>query len=251
MNTPFAEALLAPGAAVPQGWVAHNGSDPLPRFNVYRNNVVVSLMQALRDTFPVLADVVDDAVFDAWAHGYLLAHPPSSPVLTLYGEHFADFISPLIDAKQPWLSDLARLEIARIQVFHAEDVPPIDSAELMALTHMPELLENTRLALGPAVQVVRSSGPVFDIWATPSHTDNHAQSVLVTRELWEPVVILIDEATAVFIEALQGDLPLGQAIEHASEHNPAFDLVQALALLIRQQCISHITLPDHHFKDTP
>mgnify|MGYP001390820627 CR=1 FL=1 len=43
----FAAALLDAERAVPSGLVAWNGSDPARRFAIYRNNVVVSLVDAL------------------------------------------------------------------------------------------------------------------------------------------------------------------------------------------------------------
>lgn len=39
----WSTALLNPELEVPEGVVIWNNSDPLPRFNVYRNNIVVSL----------------------------------------------------------------------------------------------------------------------------------------------------------------------------------------------------------------
>jgi Putative DNA-binding domain len=50
----FARALLDIARRVPAGLVAWSGSDPGPRFAVHRNNVRVSLVAALADTFPVV-----------------------------------------------------------------------------------------------------------------------------------------------------------------------------------------------------
>ena len=49
----WAQALLAPAFPTPTDLVTHNGSDPTRRLDVYRNNVVVSLVDALASTFPV------------------------------------------------------------------------------------------------------------------------------------------------------------------------------------------------------
>ncbi len=247
-QTRFARALLDPSAPVPEGWVAHNGSDPLPRFNVYRNNVVVSLMQALRDSFPALAAEVGAPSFDAWAIDFVRQHPPQQPVLAWYGDGFADFLQAFLPPAQHWLCDLARLEMARIHAYHAADIPPSDGAALLALTAEPERLEHTQLHLRPGVAVVRSDGPVFNAWARQQgHPINqrsaHGQSVLVAREGWDVVVVAIDTGTAEFVRGLQQGLPLGPAWEHASTHAPTVDLVDALAVLIRQGCLSHITPP--------
>lgn len=47
----FAQALLNPAQSCPPGLTTWNGSDPARRFAVYRNNVIVSLVDALADTF--------------------------------------------------------------------------------------------------------------------------------------------------------------------------------------------------------
>ncbi|HSO45483.1 MAG TPA: DNA-binding domain-containing protein, partial [Rhodoferax sp.] len=50
----FAQALLNPHMPCPGGLTTCNGSDPATRFAVYRNNVTVSLIDALADTYPVV-----------------------------------------------------------------------------------------------------------------------------------------------------------------------------------------------------
>lgn len=249
----FAQGLLNPGAPVPSGWVAHNGSDPLPRFNVYRNNVVVSLVQALRDSCPALVAEVGTETFDAWALRFVRTHPPEHPVLALYGHglyghSFAQALTPHLRPEQRWLADLARLDMARIQAFHAADAAPSDGTDLWPLTSEPERLAATRLHLLPGVAVVCSSGPVFDTWArhhghaVPCRAPQ-AQSVLIAREAWDVAVIAIDHGSALWIQGLLQGLPLGHALAYAQEQDADVDLAQALALLIRQGCLSHITPP--------
>ena len=49
----FAAALLDPDLPAPAGLTTWNGSDPARRFRVYRNNVIISLIDALADSFEV------------------------------------------------------------------------------------------------------------------------------------------------------------------------------------------------------
>ena len=69
----LALALLDPGAACPPGLRSWNGSDPGARFAVHRNNVVVSLIDALADGFPVTQELVGEAFFRAMARVHVLA----------------------------------------------------------------------------------------------------------------------------------------------------------------------------------
>ncbi|MCF5131895.1 HvfC/BufC N-terminal domain-containing protein, partial [Pseudomonas sp. PA-6-4F] len=81
----FAEALLAPQAACPEGVFSSNGAEPASRFAVYRNNVHSALINALAAAYPVARQLVGDEFFRAMAGLYAQAHPPTSPLISEYG----------------------------------------------------------------------------------------------------------------------------------------------------------------------
>lgn len=110
---------------LPPGVTAAHPAEAARRFAVYRNNVAVSLGQALGRRFPVIQRRVGDEFFAALARAYLAADPPRSPVLMEWGAGFADFLAgfrPL--AGWPFMADVARIEWARGLAFHAADAPP-------------------------------------------------------------------------------------------------------------------------------
>jgi hypothetical protein len=74
----FAASLLDRARPAPRGISAWNGSDPAVRFDVFRNNVIVSLVGALADTFPVTRELVGDDVFYAMSRCFVAAEPPRS-----------------------------------------------------------------------------------------------------------------------------------------------------------------------------
>ena len=238
----FARALLDPALPVPPGWGTRQGHDATARMNVYRNNVVFTLVQALRDTFPVLAYWVGQAQFDAWALEFVRTQAPAHPVLAFYGAAFPSalvaHLDRHLDAPQAHLADLARLEFARIEAFHAQDDAPMDPTVLATLLSDPERLAQVRLPLS-------SSGPIFDLWAAQQNTSDSAappvrtegQSVLVAREGWDVVVLRIDAASARFYAELQAGHTLAQALDEAFNTSAEFDPGTALALLLRQGCI--------------
>ena len=90
MNTQakFAAALLDPACPCPSGLKTWTGGDPARRFQVYRNNVVASLIDALADTFPVTLELVGDTFFRAMAGVFVRGCPPRSPILAFYGDDF-------------------------------------------------------------------------------------------------------------------------------------------------------------------
>jgi hypothetical protein len=81
----FAAALLNPAHPLP-AQMQH-------RFAVYRNNVVVSLTEALRAGFPVVETLVGPRFFAAMAVAFLRQHPPKGRLVMLYGDALPQFIA--------------------------------------------------------------------------------------------------------------------------------------------------------------
>src|ERR1700685_1030803 len=125
-ETPFAQALLDTALPIPTGITAHNAAIPTRRFAVYRNNVAVSLVNALKSRFPVVEKIVGEEFFAAMARVFVLERPPSTPLLATYGDEFAAFIATFDPARElVYLADVARLEAARTRAYHAADATPV------------------------------------------------------------------------------------------------------------------------------
>ncbi|THF63310.1 HvfC/BufC N-terminal domain-containing protein [Pseudothauera rhizosphaerae] len=255
-QTEFAAALLDAGLPCPPGLVAWNGSDPALRFAVYRNNVVVSLVDALADSFPVTRALVGDDFFGAMAQVYVTAAPPRSRLLAFYGEGFADFVAAFPPAAAlPWLADVARLEMLRVRVCHAADAEPLPDAELAALLGDPGRLPLLRLVLHPALGVLRSPHAVVDLWAAHQVEEvdlsavdpASAQAALVVRAGGEVYVVALPAAAAAFIERVQAGATLGDAFAVAE---PGLDAADALATLLRWRAIVAIGEggPEHEWQ---
>ena len=91
-QTAFRKGLLDPGLPAPEGLQNPDGAQATKRFDVYRNNVAVSLSDALEAAFPVVRKLVGDEFFRAMAGVYLRKFPPSSPLMMFYGEHLPQFL---------------------------------------------------------------------------------------------------------------------------------------------------------------
>ncbi|MDZ4255109.1 MAG: DNA-binding domain-containing protein, partial [Sulfuritalea sp.] len=153
----FAEALLAAEPVCPPGLTTWNGSAPEKRFAVYRNNVIVSLIDALADSFPVTQELVGEAFFRAMARQFVRENPPRSPVLALYGDGFAEFIAAFPAAAElAYLADVARLELLRVQAWHAADAEPLAAQHMGRLLGDAEALPQIRFALHPSLRILRS-----------------------------------------------------------------------------------------------
>ena len=244
----FAHCLLQEAFACPPGLRSWNGSDPAQRFAVYRNNVTVSLTDALADTYPVTQALVGEEFFRAMARLFVRAAPPRSPVLALYGHGFADFIEGFAPAASlPYLADLARLEMLYVQAYHAADATPVPLAELAGLLGDENALAGVRFTLHPALQLLRSNYAVVSLWAAHQEQaavdslsavePNRGEAALLMRQGLAVEITLIEAGAAEFIDNLRSNATFAAAADTAT----SFDLGAALALLLRCGAITHFT----------
>ena len=248
----FADKLLAAQASCPPGLSTWNRSDPGRRFAVYRNNVMVSLIDALADTFPVSQALVGEAFFRAMAAVFVRANPPHSPVMAHYGQGFAEFIEGFpAAAGLPYLADVARLELLRVQAYHAADATSVSRAALALLLADPERLPGARFALQPSLCYLVSNHAVVSLWAAHQSEDVDAavrvvdiaqpECALLIRVGLDVEIRRIATGTATFIRHLHEGLALGDAAGRAMAADPAFALTDALALLVGVGAITAIT----------
>ncbi|TDP84568.1 putative DNA-binding protein [Aquabacterium commune] len=250
----FAAALLDPDLPCPAGLTVWNGSDPTRRLAVHRNNVVVSLVDALADTFPVTQQLVGEDFFRAMARAFVLQSPPTSPVMVFYGEALPDFIADFGPAQAlPCLADMARLEMARVRACHAADAPLLTQAGIdMALSHAGRV-DELRLVCHPSVALCQSRHAVVSLWA--AHQDEaqldqlasldlaQPESALVLRQALDVVVVPVPHGAAQFTQALLAHQGLAQAAAHAVAADAHFNLTETLRLLLAQGAITSIFQP--------
>jgi hypothetical protein len=173
----FAAALTDPALPPP---------DLDPRgFAVYRNNVAVGLTKALEARYPVTRRLVGDGFFRAMAGAYIAGNKPQSAVLIHYGVDFPAFIASFGPAAElPYLPDVAALENAWLEAYHAAEAEPLALPALAKVA--PERLESLRFFLHPAVRVLRLASPAASIWAAHQGAGEPA-----APEVWVPEDALV------------------------------------------------------------
>ena len=233
----FAEALLDPARPVPEGITSVRGETDAARFAVYRNNVHVGLTGTLAKRFPVVRRLVGEEFFAGMARVYAGRYKPASPLLFEYGDRFADFIERFEPARElTYLADVARVEAAWTNAYHAEDARPLTVGDLSALE--PDALCGTRLVPHPASSLIASLHPVGSIWAAHQNEiveavrNWRAEAVLVTRPALEVSVHVLPSDGAAFAEALFAGAALGDAAGRTAASDPGFDFGAALVGLV-------------------
>jgi hypothetical protein len=238
LHNSFAAALLDPDRPVPSGLTLHGATVPAKRFAVYRNNVVVSLVNALRTRFQAVERIVGGEFFAGMARIYATTHPPRSKLLVRYGDEFAAFIErfpPAADLR--YLPDVARLEAARTRAYHAADAAPLDVGRLAQLPSPS--LPSLRLMLHPSVEVVRSRHPIVTIRAMNAGElplgpidEDAAEDALVVRPAFVVQVQSLPPGGAAFLLAIERGATLGEAAGAAAADDSRFDLSFILAGLL-------------------
>jgi len=245
----FGRALLDPQAPVHFSASIENGATPARRFAVHRNNVVAGLIKTLQARFPVVVKTVGEEFFAAMARVFVAETPPRTPILTTYGDEFADFIGAFEPARElAYLADVARLEAARTRADHAADAVPVDTGRFAALD--PDAVSDIRINLHPSVEIIRSPHPIVTIWAMNAGAqelapikDWRGEDALVVRPHLDVEVRLLPPAGATFLLALGAGGTIGEAAEAAFTEHPEFDLSRNLAELMSSGVAVEIIVP--------
>jgi hypothetical protein len=182
---------------------------------------------------------VGEEFFRAAAQRYAGSEPPGSPVLTEYGAGFARFLERFEPAASlPYLPDVARIERAWIEAYHARDAPTLDPAALERLAG--DRVRGIRFAAHPSLRVVRSGYPSLTIWrmnvadGVPEPIDpaSGGEDALLVRPGAEVVVRWIPPGGAQFLEALAHGEPLGAAAQATQRDHADFDVAAHLSELL-------------------
>ena len=234
----FTDALRNPEFGIPDTIGKTNGQPSTKRFNVYRNNVTVSLTETLSAGFPVVTQLVGEEFFSAMARVYIEHNIPTSPVMMHYGKTFPGFIASFEPAQSlPFLSDVAKIEFTWTQSYNALDAEPIGIEKLGEID--PEKLMNTKFEIHPSLYMIHSEFPALSIWNAHhqenteellSNLENNPEYGIMLRPQLKVETLMLLPQIFAFIKALQEGHNLGAATEKLGD-NAEQDLGGSLKLL--------------------
>ncbi len=241
----FRDALLAKGTALDRHVVPAEGID------IHRNTVLVSLKTALRDTFPVVWQLVGEGFFLYAAEEFIHTHPPARPRLADYGGEFPAFLADFPPGRSlAYLPDVARLEWLMARAIGAEDTIPLrpDALTGIAAGETPRLTFH----FDPSIAYLESPWPVDAIWranqpgvADASVSLDGGGGFFEIRRHEDLVEMrALTGAAFAFREALSGGATLETATEAARDAHPAFPLAEALRDLFRDVAICGLALAE-------
>lgn len=230
------------GGALPQGLTARVPAEAERRFNVYRNNVTVSLCGALAARFPVIERLVGHDFFGQMARLYIDLERPSTPLLWQWGRGFPAFLEafPPLQA-YPYMADVARIEFQRGIAFHAADHSPISAEELAAADPQSLVIE-----LHPSLAILSLDHPAVSIWSAnqpgrvPGAIPPLAEIAMIYRDpSFDVPVRAITSGDTAMIGAIVGGRPLLDAAQVGLTADPTHDAPRLLHDLLAAGLITN------------
>jgi len=156
-----------------------------------------------------------------------------------YGADFPEFVAGFEPAAPPpYLADVARIERAWSEAYHAAEATALAPEALAAIPS--DRIAEVRLAVHPSLRIVRSRWPAITIWHMnvgdgvpgPVDLESGGDDALVVRPDAEVAVRAMPGGGAEFVAALAGGRTLAEAVESAAIADSRFDLAANLAALV-------------------
>lgn len=227
------------------------------RLNIYRNNVSISLRNALKAVYPVIHKLVGEAFFNAMASEYIARHPSRSGNLHDFGGQLPDFIAGFAPAGDlVYLADVAKLEWAYHRVFHAGNSQPLDIQKLQQV-HTANY-GDLCFTLSPASRLVHSPYPILRIWQANQDSglspdaingasdtislDEGATFILVLRTGLDIEFQILSPAEFAFLGAFSQRENFFVACDKANQLDAGCDVGKLLQKHIISQAICDFTL---------
>ncbi len=231
--------------------VRANGLSGARRLQVYRNNMLASLGEALAAVYPLIRRLVGEEFFGCAAREYIRMHPSRSGNVHDFGHAFPEFLSDFRGAAAlPYLADVARLEWAYHEVFHAAERPPLDPRRIAEVSEdaQPSLC----FVLQPAARLLASPYPVLRIWqvnqagyagAAEVNLDEGGIHLLVRQRQLEIEFWTLGAGEFALLSRLADDDTLGDAVAAALAVEPELDVGAVLARHVAAATLIDIRLP--------
>jgi len=212
--------------------VGDSAFEPAQRLQLYRNNLVIGLTDALATVYPVVHRLVGEDFFRVISREFIPAQPPRQAALHDFGKAFPEFIRSFEPASSlPYLADVAQLEWAWHEAYHAADAPGLDATQLQQVPR--EQQAELCFRLHPAVRLLKSDFPIHRIWQVNQEGDTGNQvvnldeggaCVIIIRPRLDVFIQTIPEAEWQFLCSLGYGDSLDDSLKGAFSIDPQFNL---------------------------
>lgn len=223
-----------PAPAALTASIVADGLSPERRLAIHRNHYAQTLVEALAGVFEAVRALVGSEYFDAFALRFARAEPAAGPCLFEYGAAFPAAIAaaPGMEA-HGYVADVARLEWAMHESFHAPAAAPLSPSRLTAIPS--ENMAGARLRLHPTVRLHQAEIPTGQLWraardgaVSPEVLQGDPARILLSRPALDVSMEILSEGRYALLAAIKDGEPLGQAVAAATSADPTFDFGEEL-----------------------
>jgi hypothetical protein len=243
--------------AIPDFIASHySDSEAVARFNIYRNNIVENLKNALRLTFPGIWKLIGEECANSVAHAFV-QHQTNWPVtgcLDDWGEGFIEFLGTIPELEDLYyLKDFALYEWHCHVIYCAQDaVNNISRRVEEKLAAVPEeLIDRLKFDFIPACYLYQSCFPIQQIEAVVLHPE--IEQVNLSEAGAYGIIVKIDfivethwldEKDWLFVKKLYSGMIFGEAVADGMKEASDFDLTAVISKILQMKIIQGIILPE-------
>lgn len=202
---------------------------PVERLELYREQFWLRHTSSLVEDFPGVSGILGHQAWEPLVEGYLTAHPPQSFTLRDLGRDFPAFVEAQHTlAHHQLCSDMARLELAYLEIFDAEDAAPVTPQAVANIAESD--WERARIEFHPAVRLLKTAYPVAalrrQLIEAPAHAERpplptpEAECLLLFRRELGLFHEQISEGAYALLTALTRRVPLVAACTQAQREVP-------------------------------
>jgi hypothetical protein len=196
---------------------------PVEQLDIYREQFWLRHTSSLVEDFPGLGGILGQRDWEKLAEQYLQEVAPDSYTLRDLGARLPELIERATWLPhQPLCLDMARLELAYIEVFDAPDTSPLAPERLTAIPE--DTFAEARLVIAPSVRLLAVRYPVADLRrklrtegdepvAIPDGGPQHLVVYRRDLRLWD---MPVSPVAFTFLAALASGNSLGSAAEAAA-----------------------------------
>ncbi len=232
----FVEALMSPDYHT-------DVLTPANHLSIYRNTISSSLIETMKTTYPLTLALLGDDFFVMTAKEYMRQYPSRSGNLYDYGEYFSDFLAgyqPVHDLI--YLAEVAEFEWASHVIYLAPNHPPFAT---QSLSHFePEQQEHLRFLLHPACWMRKFHFPILQIvdlcklnQKESINLHGGGVNLLIIRRELDLSLVALETADFLFLQALNLNSTLSEALEAAMQVDPEYPLSEKLPAFIASKVL--------------
>lgn len=211
------------------------GADPSARIAAYTEGYPARVTEALRESYPALANIVGDGSLAGLSQRYRAVLRDEPRNLNDVGADLPAFLrGDRLTEQLPFLPELAALEWAMTRSFHAPAGDRFDPIECKSWSL--EDWQRAQIRFQPGLALLRSNWPLCALHATRNRQrdeidvdlERGCECVLVYRRGFEVAVEAVPPREADAIEAFLADEPLADVAERLARDGAQGDDVVAL-----------------------